>query len=425
MDRAQGTEPNSTLSVDEARERILAAIRPLPPVSIPLITALGRVLAEEIVASLPLPPFTNAAMDGFAVRVADTAGASPAAPVRLRVIGEAAAGNSSPPRVEPGTAIRIMTGAPVPEGADAIVRFEETDYAERSAERESIAVLRAPRPGEHIRLAGEDVPAGATVLRSGTPLRPADLGLIAALGRTEVRVHRRPRVAILATGDEVVAPGEPISAGRIYDSNSTLIAALVQQSGGESCLLGIARDNLGAVRAKLEEARQADLIITAGGVSAGDFDVVKEALRLEGEIAFWQVRMRPGKPLAFGQVGGIPLLGLPGNPVAAAVCYLQFGHAAVRTLLGHPVRALPTARAVLLDRVENRGGRRHFVRVRVARADDGRLIARLVGPQGAGILSSLVGANGLLVVPEELAVAEPGMVLPVQLLDLNASEANN
>lgn len=414
-------DPAGLLGVDEARERILAAFAPLGTVRVPIVDALGMVLAVDLIAGAHVPPFPNAAMDGFAVCAADTVGASPASPVQLRVLAEAPAGRPIDVGVVPGTAVRIMTGAPLPAGADAVVRFEDTDEEVGSLDGRGrpgglIGVLRSARPMTNVRPAGEDIQTGETALPAGTGLRPAEIGVLASLNRTHATVHRRPRVAILATGDEVVDPGEELGAGQIRNSNSATVAALVRRCGGEPIVLGVARDVETSLRARLAEARGADLIITTGGVSVGDYDVVKHVLRREGRIDLWQVRLKPGKPLAFGRIGGVPLLGLPGNPVAAAVAFEQFARPAIRTMLGHRDLTIPTLLARLADRVENRGGRRHFVRVRVEATVTGH-VAHLAGPQGAGILSSLVRANGLLVIPEELAVAEAGTTLPVQMLD--------
>jgi molybdopterin molybdotransferase len=406
-----------TLDVDSARERIVAAFAPLPAVSIPLLDALGMVLAEDIVAGEPLPPFSNSAMDGYAVRSSDLFPATSASPVVLRVIGQVPAGLPATVRVEPGSAVRIMTGAPIPPGADAVVRFEETDEPDSS--RELVAVYRAVRPGDNVRPVGEDMAAGDTVLTAGSALRPAEIGLLAAVGRTEVAVHRRPKVAILATGDEIVDPGDPMFPGQIRNSNSSILAALVKRTGGDPIMLGVARDSIEELKAKLAQATQTDLIITTGGVSAGDYDFVKNVLQSEGAIALWRVRIKPGKPLAFGRIDRLPLLGLPGNPVAAAVAFEQFARPAIKTMLGHPDLSIPSIQATLLDRVENRGGCRNFVRVRVEYEDDGRYVARLAGQQGSGILTSLARCNGLLVIPEELEVAEPGTILSAQMLDWN------
>lgn len=417
-------DPLRMVGVDDARDRIVAAFAPLPAVPVPIDDALGLVLACPVVADANLPRFANAAMDGFAVRTADTRQATSDAPVTLRVIGQAAAGYVIDIEVVAGTAVRIMTGAPIPAGADAVVRFEETDETTArltdhylvGPPKFVVEIRRSPKPSENVRPAGEDVGAGETVLAAGTRLRAAHLGLLAALGRTAVAVHRRPRVAILATGDEIVEPGGELRPGQIRNSNGTMIAALVRRYGGQPIVLGVARDTAADLRQKLRSACGADLLITIGGVSVGDYDVVKEILRAEGHIDLWQVRLKPGKPLAFGWIGATPLLGLPGNPVAAAVAFEQFARPALLTLIGRTDLDLPTVLACLADRIENRGGRRHFVRVRVDATPTG-YVARLAGAQGAGILTSLARANGLLVIPEEVAVAEPDSMLPVQMLD--------
>ncbi|MEA2598531.1 MAG: molybdopterin molybdotransferase [Thermomicrobiales bacterium] len=410
------------VGVDEALERILAAVSPLDSIQVPILDALDLILAEDVVAGDDIPPFRNSAMDGYAVRAADTVGADAARPTSLRVIGQAAAGGIPTVSVTEGTAIRIMTGAPLPGGADAVVRFEETCETSSGQDNEGrgidrVAIGRPARPGENVRPAGEDVGKGETPLRAGMRLRPPEIGLLAALGRTSVAVHRRPRVAILSTGDEVADVGASLQPGQIHDSNSSLLAAMTTRFGGDPVLLGIARDSIGDLRARLESAHQTDFIVTSGGVSLGDYDVVKEVLQAEGEIAIWQVRMKPGKPLAFGRIGGTPLLGLPGNPVAAAVSFEQFGRPAILKMLGRRNLAIPTVEATLLDRVENRGRRRHFVRVIVEGSRGDGYSARIAGDQGAGILTSLTRANGLLVVPEHMDVAEPGMRLPVQMTD--------
>ncbi len=411
------------LGVDDALERVLSAFVPLDPVEVPLLAALGMVLTEPVVAGEDVPPFRNSAMDGYAVRAVDTLGASAEHPIRLQIAGETPAGSSRRLTVAPGCAVRIMTGAAMPDGADAVVRFEETDEPVRpvvggpNRERPAtVGVTRPAKPWDNVRPAGEDVRRGAHVLPAGARLRPPEIGLLAALNRPMVTVHRRPRVAILSTGDEVVDLGPPLGRGQIRNSNSYTLAAMVQRLGGEASLLGVARDSVGALRAKLAEGWNADLIVTSGGVSLGDYDVVKDVLQAEGEIAIWQVRMKPGKPLAFGHVRGTPLLGLPGNPVAAAVSFEQFGRPAMLTMLGRRDVAIPTVEATVAERLDNRGQRRHFVRVALERDGTGYL-ARSAGEQGAGVLTSLVHADGLLVVPEHLELVEPGTRLPVQMID--------
>lgn len=400
--------------VDEALARVLAAVRPLPPIDSDLLDALGRVTATPVLASENVPPFTNSAMDGFAVRSADTVGAAVDAPVVLTVIGTIAAGEPPAGLIGPGDAIRIMTGAPMPAGADAVVRFEDTSESDRG-----VAIHRPVAAGENVRLAGEDIRVGEIAVPPGTALSAPWVGMLAALGHAIVSVHRQPRVAILSTGNELVATNGETGAGRIRDSNSTTLAALVTEAGGLPLALGAVRDEMHDLRAALRRATedfQPDLILTSGGVSVGDYDMVKDALQVEGEIAIWQVRMKPGKPLAFGAVNGVPLLGLPGNPVAAAVSFLQFGRPAIRRMLGHDDVALPTVMAVTTDAIANSGRRRHFMRVRLENGADGRLSATPAGEQGAGVLSSLAQADGLLVVPEEVMHVPAGSCLPVQVL---------
>lgn len=407
------------IDVDEASQRILDAFRPLPMERRSLGDALGLILAVDVIAGSHVPAFPNAAMDGFAVRAADTASATPLQPILLRVVAEAAAGYLSAATVGPGTAVRIMTGAPIPDGADAVVRFEETDEGDGTVRRgvgAFVAIRHATRAGEHVRPVGEDIQAGATVLSAGTRVRPAEIGVLAALNRTQVTVHRRPRVGILTTGDEIVDPGEPLGPGQIRNSNAPMLAAMVTRVGGTPISLGIARDRADDLRDLLAKAVGLDLLLTTGGVSVGDYDLVKHVLRREGRIDIWQVCIKPGKPLAFGWIGDTPLLGLPGNPVAAAVAFEQFARPAMRRMLGDPNLTIPTVTARLAERIENRGGRRHFVRVAVRATPDGYQ-AHVAGGQGSSVLSTLANANGLLVIPEDVPVAESGTCFPVQMLD--------
>jgi molybdopterin molybdotransferase len=414
-----GAAPARMIDVDEARRRILAAFHPLPMMSVSLADALGSVLAVDVIAGMNVPAFPNAAMDGFAVRSNELATASPIRPVILQVIAEAAAGAASTSPVVPGTAVRIMTGAPVPDGADAVVRFEETEEGvagHRCAPGTTVAIHAPTRPGENIRPVGEDVATGETVLTAGTRVRPAAIGVLATLNRTLVTVHRRPRVGILTTGDEIVAPGEPLGPGQIRNSNAPMLVALVTRCGGEAVPLGTARDREADLREGLAHAAGLDLLLTTGGVSVGDYDLVKQVLQAEGRIELWEVRIKPGKPLAFGFVGRTPVLGLPGNPVAAAVAFEQFARLAIRKMLGDRHPAIPTVLARLSGRVENRGERRHYVRVTVESNAEG-YVARAAGRQGSGVVSTLARANGLMVIPETMPVADDGALLPVQMLD--------
>ncbi|HEV2128938.1 MAG TPA: gephyrin-like molybdotransferase Glp [Thermomicrobiales bacterium] len=406
---ARSSDP-ITLSVDEARERILAEFAPLELTAAPLDDALGLVTTEPVVALGDLPPFDNSAMDGYALRSADTAAASDATAVTLQVIGQAPAGYRAPTAVPPGAALRIMTGAPIPDGADAVVRFEHV--AMLAADH--IAIHRPVQQGENIRPAGEDARWGEVILTVGTRIRANEIALLASSGHASVAVHRRPRVGVLVTGDEVIAPGEPLGPGQIWNSNGPMVAAQVRQSGGVPVVLGVTTDSPAAVRGRLAEIDSLDLLLTTGGISVGDFDVVKDVLREEGHIELWSLRIKPGKPLAFGQVGQTPVIGLPGNPVAAAVAFWQFGYPAVRAMLGHREVQLPQIEARLLDRAENRGDRRQFVRVRVEQDAQG-YTARFAGGQGSAMLTSLAASNGLLVVPEACDVAGPGDLMTVQM----------
>ncbi|MDF3017977.1 MAG: molybdenum cofactor synthesis domain protein, partial [Thermomicrobiales bacterium] len=407
------------LDVDAALQQVLSAFAPLEPVSVPLLDAATMVLAADAIARDDVPPFRNSAMDGYAVRAADTASATWSTPAQLPVAAYVAAGQGDVPRLGAGEAIRIMTGAPLPDGADAVVRFEETDESGSAgqSERETVLVYRAARLLDNVREAGEDIARGTLVVRRGQVLRPADLGLIASIGQPSVHVHRRPVVAVLSTGNEVLAPGEQLKPGTIRDSNSFVIGALARSWGADVRLIGIARDTVADLTGRLAEAENVDLIVTSGGVSLGDYDLVKDVLKSEGEIAIWQVRMKPGKPLAFGHIGMTPLLGLPGNPVAAAVSFIIFGRPAIRTMLGHAATEPRMAEVVTADGIDNRGHRRHYVRVRLEPVESGPLLARIAGEQGAGVLSSLAAADALMIVPEELERVQPGTCLWAILLD--------
>ena len=404
------------ISVDEALATILGRFSPLPTEERPILESVGQALAEDVRAEFDVPPLTNAAMDGYAVRAADTLGADAATPVRLRVIEDLPAGRCATHSVEPGTAIRIMTGAPLPEGADTVVPFEQTGEGRGAPRGALVDVFAATRSGTNIRLAGEDLRRGAIVLSAGTPIRPAQVGVLATMGRPRATVHRRPRVAVLSTGDELLQPGQPWSAGKIYDANSFMLAAMVERFGGVPQMLGAAPDRLDDLIARVDRLSDVDLLVTSAGVSAGDYDVVMQALTRVGEVGFYQVRMRPGRPLAFGQLRGVPLLGLPGNPVASAISFELFGRPAILKMLGWREWARPEVVARFEGSIDNYDLRRSFYRVRLSR-EDGDLVARLTGPQGSGILSSLALADGLMVVPEERRRVGSGDAVRVWLLE--------
>lgn len=407
------------ISVDEALEYVLKHFEPLEPEEVEILDALDRVMAEDAYSDVDIPPFDNSAMDGYAVRAADTVEVSSKAPVALRVIADLAAGYTTDMVVEPGTAIRIMTGAPLPAGADAVVRFEETSEGLSAGERtdNQIEVFSQVGIRENVRSAGEDIREGELVLAEGTILRAQEIGVLASLGRATVRVIRRPRVAILATGDELVAIDEPLTPGKIRNSNEYSNAALVQRYGGIPVRLGIARDDVDELTAKIREglAQKVDLFLTSAGVSVGDYDVVKDVLSAEGEMHFWQVRMKPGKPLAFGVIQGVPILGLPGNPVSAMVSFEQFARPAILKMLGKTRLRKPTVEAILQEDVKS-SGRRNFKRAVITRRE-GEYYASVTGPQGSGVLTSMVKANGLVIIPEGIRHKKAGERVTVQMLD--------
>ncbi len=429
--------PADMISVEEARARILEQFARLESEDTPLLDAVGQVLAEDVVAGFNIPPLANTAMDGYAVRAEDTEGATYEAPLKLEVIGYLPAGEVYEGSVGPGQAVRIMTGAPMPDGADAVVPFEETDEYDQSdgttpgtksegvwdPSRDAVRVDVEAKPGANIRVAGEDVREGETVLPAGTVLGPAQVGVLASLGRDRVQAYRRPVVAVLSTGDELLRPGEPLAPGKIYDSNAFSLAAQVRSFGGIPKVLDVARDTVEALTARIQEGlADADMLVTSAGVSRGDFDVVKTVLANEGEVGFWTVRMKPGKPLAFGTFSGeggrsIPHLGLPGNPVSAMLTFELFGRAAIFKMLGKEhAWPRPVIRAVTKDRIRNTDGRRFYARVFLDE-EDGAPVVRLTGPQGSGVLTSMALASAFAICPEDRDSIEPGEECDVILAD--------
>ena len=413
------------LSVEEARERILSHFSRLDAVDTPLLEAQGRMLDEDLVAGFDIPPLANSAMDGYAVRSADVASASGPQPVMLPVAGAVAAGELPDRPVPQGGAIRIMTGAPIPDDADAVVPFEDTDESERRRDGrtlDEISVKIDVHPGDNVRPAGEDIAAGELVLRRGTVMRPAEIGVAASLGRDFVLTVRRPVVAIVSTGDELISPGSPPEAGKIYNSNAFSISAMVERFGGIPRIMGIAKDTIEALSDILEASMDADMVVTSAGVSKGDYDVVKDVLAKRGAITLWSVRMRPAKPLAFGTLDGpqgrrVPHLGLPGNPVSAMVAFEQFGRAALQVMLGIPVSPPPTVEAILDDPVHNHDGRRVYARVVVYKSEDGLYRARTTGNQSSGVLTSMAAANGLAICPHDVAEMPAGGKVTVEMID--------
>jgi len=412
------------LPVEVALERSLATAPPPQAESVILADALGRVLMEDVAAQSALPPWDNSAMDGFAVRTQDTQSAGsgaaddceamPAADAEdpcLEVVSTIPAGAAPSRHLRAREAARIYTGAPLPAGADAVVMQEHTTHRGNT-----VQIHTAPRIGQNIRREGEDVAAGDTVLTSGTILSASRLGLAAAVGRETVMVSRQPTVGVIATGDELVRPPKPLSAGHIYSSNTTALMGLIREAGAIPVDCGIARDNLESTRAAFERASTCDLILSTGGVSVGDFDVVKDAMNEAGaEMAFWTVAMKPGKPLALGVIAGTPAFGLPGNPVSAQVGFLQFVRPWIRCALGDPRPFLPVVKARLTSAYKKKAGRAEFIRATLIHNEDGTLAAPLTR-QGSGNQASMPDAHGLVMMPADASLLEAGEIVSVQLL---------
>jgi molybdopterin molybdotransferase len=402
------------LSVAAAQEKVLAAIELLDPVKVLVAEALGLTLAEDLRAPHPLPRFDNSAMDGYAVRAADTADA----PVELRLSGEVRAGGDADQSVAPGFAVRIMTGAPVPPGADAIVPVEVTEES-----GDVVKIMESTDVGRHVRPAGDDVDEGQLVVKAGTELGPGELALIASLGLSPVPVRPRPRVAILVTGDELVPPEETPGPGQIRDSNSIALVSLVRDAGAEPHLMPhVPDDRAATLEAFRSAAADADLVMSSGGVAVGRYDFVKDVVEELGGIDMWRVAMQPGKPVVLGSLGETPFLGLPGNPVSIHVSFEQFVRPALRKMRGCETLFRPTIRAVLTESIEKRPGRLHFVRVRLERAADGWR-ATPTGPQGSHIQSSLVGTHGVAIFERDLDKLDAGSEVDVQVWSLPGDDA--
>jgi molybdopterin molybdotransferase len=417
------------LSVEQALEKLLDRIETLGTEKSPILECLGQVLAEDVYSDINVPPLDNSAYDGYAARAADIAGADKDSPRILRVIGTIMAGQVPEIHVEAGTTVRIMTGAPVPRGANCVIKFEDTDELIRRRDGSKqppteIGILREVSASSNVRPAGESVARGELVLSKGTVIRPSEVGVLASIGRVEVLVIRRPVVAILATGNEVVAAGGPLPEGKIYNSNSYSVAAQVRRYGCIPKLLGIVtdeEDSVASIFGKLE----ADMLITIGGVSMGDYDLIRDVMARHGEVIFWKVRMKPGKPLNFNMVnavgadgvaGKIPHLGLAGNPVSCMVNFEVFGRSALLKMMGRKNLEKPVIQAEMVDHIKNKDGRRIFARVLVEKRD-GKYYARLTGHQGSGILTSMTKANGLAIVPESTSLVDEGEMLKVMMLD--------
>jgi molybdopterin molybdotransferase len=405
---------SAPVSVEEHRERILSAIDPLPAFDQPLMEAVGLAAAEDVRAAVALPGFDNSAMDGYAVAQADVATASQESPVHLPVVGEIGAGQASLLAMSPGTAVKIMTGAPVPAGADSVVPYEWTDRGVAN-----VVISRAPVLGQHVRPKGQDISVGDLLVVAGTVLGARQIGLLAAVGRPSVRSRPRPRVVVISTGTELREPGSALGRDSIYDGNSYLLAAAARQAGAIAYRVGIVSDEprafLGALNDQLVRA---DLVVTSGGVSMGDYDVVKEALSPLGTVWFGAVAMQPGKPQGFGTVGedAIPIVTLPGNPVSSYISFEQFVLPAIRRMMGRTPYIRPEADAMLTHGLSSPDGRRQFARGTLS-VVDGKLAVTPVGSQGSHMMGDLAESDALIVVPESVTWVEAGETVAVQPLD--------
>jgi molybdopterin molybdotransferase len=398
------------LTVEEAQSRILARCLPLAPESVQLDEAYGRVLAVDLRAPRDLPPFSNSSMDGYAVQARDLVAAETDTPVALRLIGEASAGGVFLGEVTSGTAVRIFTGAPLPAGADAVLQQELTQVMDDGLVQMKAVIL----PGTNVRAIGSDLRAGTLLVVRGTEIDANTLAVIAASGFGNVLVRRRPRVAIVSTGDELVTPGDQLDPGQIYNSNSPMLAAAVREAGGDPIILSPASDTEDSIRERFAEAQSADLILSSGGVSVGDYDLVRVVMEEMGEIDFWRVNVRPGKPLVFGDIGTTLLIGLPGNPVSSAVTFELFARPAIRTMLGCRDVQRPMITARLGESIA-RGDRRHYVRVTLTYTD-GIVTAYPTGDQSSHRIASLQGAHGLAIIDEGTDIIPMGEIVSVLMV---------
>ena len=396
------------ITVAEARSRILAAFKPLAAEQVALTAALGRVLAEDVTARVTQPPSAVSAMDGYAVRSADIA----SVPVRLRVVGSIAAGHAYDGAVKNGEAARIFTGAALPSGADAVVIQEDT-----TAEGDHVQVRASVHAGRHVRAAGTDFNKGDRLLKAGRMLTARDIGIAAAMNTPWLRVARRPRVAILATGDEVVMPGDAIGPTQIVSSNSLSLSAFVTACGGAPIHLGIAPDNLDMLRTMAQGAAGADLLVTSGGASVGEHDLVQKALGQAGmELDFWKIAMRPGKPVIFGRIGSTPVLGLPGNPVSALVCSTLFLRPAIEAMLGRTASETPMPTALLGRDLPENDSREDYLRAEISYDDAGRCVATPFPKQDSSMLSLMARADCLIIRPIRASAIKAGNPVPIVAL---------
>ena len=396
------------LPVEKAREIILSQIRPVPAEKVMITEMLGRFLAEDIVSGIDIPPGDNSAMDGYAIKRDDITGED----TNLKIAYTLAAGNVPRSTLTHGEAVRIMTGALIPPGADTVVKREDTIES-----NDTVVINKIPAKGENIRFAGEDIKKGEVVLKKGTRMGPAQIGILASVKRSAAYCAQRPLVAVLATGDEVIDIDDEASYGKIISSNSYTLMSLVRETGAIPIYLGISKDNREDLEYKLSAAYRADLILTSGGVSMGDYDLVKDVMQSGGNrMEFWKVEMKPGKPLAFGEILGIPAIGLPGNPVSSMVSFYQFARPAILKMMGSRYLLLPRVNARLKTEIKKKPDRRHYLRG-VLKLEQDEFIVYTTGPQGSGILSSMSMANCLIVVPKDKTYLPIGESVTCEIID--------
>ena len=413
------------LSVEEASSIIMQYFKTLSTISLPILDTLGYTLAENMYSSINIPPNANSGMDGYAIIANDLANYNESNPVTLKVIGTVPAGSVPHVEVSNGTAVRIMTGASIPNGATAVVPFEETDETERIASEiplDEITIKTKISDGANIRAAAEDVKIGDLILESGITIRQQEIAVLASLGLAETKIVRKPIVGVISTGDELIELGNELSHSKIYDSNSYGVCAAIQAAGGVAKRVGIARDTFEDLESAINECFDCDMIITSAGVSKGDYDFVKEVLTQNGEMNFWSVRMRPAKPLAFGLINiakkNVPLIGLPGNPVSALVAFEMFGRPAILKMRGKKRLTRPTISGKLNGTINNFDGRRVYARV-IIEESEGAYIATPTGPQGSNILTSLSKSNGLAICPEDETKKQSGDIVNIIMTNWN------
>ncbi|MBI4688326.1 MAG: molybdopterin molybdotransferase MoeA [Nitrospirae bacterium] len=405
------------VTVNEALDIILNSTGALSSETVPLTELLGRTLSEDIFSNTDIAPFDNSGMDGYALIASDTKDASPETPRTLDVIEELRAGTISSLIVKSGQAIKIMTGAPIPQGADSVIMVEDTEKLEVRSQKSEVKIFKEAKLGDNIRKAGEDIKKGDLVIKKGTLLGPAHIGILASLGISKIKVTKKPFVAVIATGDELIDVKEETSLGKLHTSNTYTLYSQVLNCGGTPANIGIARDNPVDIEEKIKSALKCDVIVTSGGVSMGDYDFVKDVLiKLGGEIKFWKIAMRPGKPVIFGLLNGKPFFGLPGNPVSSMVAFEMFVKPSLMKMSGQKPDNKKEIEAVLQEDIKKKKGLRFFLRA-ITQWENGSYITKTTGPQGSAILRSMMLANSLIILPEDEEFIKKGAKVTVRLLD--------